>query len=100
MASRHVFRFSCPCCGKPVEVDTRSGKARAANPADKHGGKDLDALLGEHGKEQERLGSMFDEARRDQASEAERLEQLLRKAKEEAAQDEDDDRPVHPFDRE
>ena len=92
---REEFEFSCPCCGKRVELNVRSGKVRAVNPEEKKGGKGLDELLSDQRHESERLASAFDDARTDQASEAEKLDDLFREAKR-AAKD-DDRRPPHPF---
>jgi uncharacterized Zn finger protein (UPF0148 family) len=92
-----VFTFSCPCCGKLVEIDTRSGRARAARPEEAKGGRDLDSLLKGHAKEQERLADMFRSAKDQQASEAERLAKQLERAKHEAKKDKDE-RPPSIFD--
>ena len=40
--AKSVFTFPCPCCDKMVEVDTRSGKARAVRADDPEGA--LEAL--------------------------------------------------------
>jgi hypothetical protein len=93
------FTFPCPCCGKLIEVDTRSGKARAVRAEEAKGGRDLDTLLRAHGKEHERLGGLFDSARDDQKRQADQLEAKLRRAKDEAKKDKDT-RPRNPFDLE
>ena len=92
-----IFTFPCPCCGKLIEVDTRSGKARAARPEEAKGGRDLDQMLKSHGKEQQRLGDLFSSAKDQQARQAELLAEKLRAAKEEAKKDKDD-RPPNIFD--
>lgn len=88
--AENVFRFPCPCCGKPIEVDVRSGRARAANPKDKDGGRDLDDLLRAQQQEKQRLDSMFDSARGDHEKQQQRLDELLKKAKDDAKQNEDE----------
>jgi hypothetical protein len=94
-----IFTFSCPCCGKMIEVDTRSGKARAVRPDEAKGGRDLDQMLKAHSKEQERLGDLFRSASEDQQQEKDRLARQLARAKEEAKKDKDKDlRPRNPFD--
>jgi len=93
-----IFTFPCPCCGKMVEVDVRSGKARAVRADEARGGRDLDQLLKAHGREGERLGNLFDSAKADQRSEKEILETKLARAKEEARKDKDTGRPPSPFD--
>lgn len=92
-----VFSFACPCCGKSVEVDTRTGKARATKPEEKKGGGDLDALLDAQKRESDRLGDLFDAAQNSQASDLDRLEQQLKRAKKDAKNDKDE-RPPNIFD--
>ena len=94
---KSVFMFPCPCCGKSVEVDTRSGKARAVRPEEAKGKGDLDQLLDAHKHESERLADLFDSAQGRQASEADHLEEQLRRAKDEARKDKDE-RPPNIFD--
>lgn len=95
--SRSVFRFHCPCCDKLIEVDTRSGAARAVRAAEAKGGTDLDRLLSAHQQDQKRLDDLFDSAREREAQQQDLLEQQLRKAKEDAKQ-RPDERPRTPFD--
>lgn len=93
----NVFRFPCPCCGKQIEVDVRSGRARAANPKEKDGGRDLDDLLRAQQREKQRLQGVFDQARGEHEKQQERLDDLLQKAKEDAKKNEDE--PLHrPWD--
>jgi endogenous inhibitor of DNA gyrase (YacG/DUF329 family) len=94
---KDVFQFPCPCCGKSIEVNVRSGKARAVRPTEAKGGQDIDKLLDAQKQEQRRLHSMFDDARSQQSREADRLDDMLRRAKEEARQD-PDAKPPSPFD--
>lgn len=93
---KDVFQFSCPCCGKRVEVNVRSGKARAVDPKERSG-PDLDALIDEQARASERLGSMFDEAKQDQRSQADKLDRLFSEAAEDAKK-KPDERPSNPFD--
>jgi sarcosine oxidase delta subunit len=95
--TKDIFQFSCPCCGKRVEVDTRSGKARAVRPEEAKGGQSLDSLLESHKREGDRLSDVFSDARQQQQRQADRLAQELAKAKEAAKQDKDK-RPLNPFD--
>ena len=94
---KEVFQFPCPCCGKQVEVDTRSGKARAVKPEEAKGVGSLDDLLASHRKEQDRLGGTFEAAKGAQKRANESLEDALRRAKEEAKKD-PKDKPRNPFD--
>ncbi len=94
-----VFTFPCPCCNKLIEVDVRSGKARAARPDEAKGGRDLEQMLKEHGRDQKRLGDLFSSAQDLEQKRGERLEEQLRRAKEEAKKDKDS-RPRNPFDME
>jgi hypothetical protein len=95
---KDVFAFRCPCCSKHIEVNVRSGKARAAKPQDADQNKDIDTLLDVQKTEQERLGSAFDEAQRDQQRNRDRLRKLFESAKEDAKDDET--KPTNPFDLE
>ncbi len=93
---KEVFEFSCPCCGKRVELNTRNGKVRAVKFEESRSGKSFDDLVEDQKGEADRLGSMFDEARADHESQPETLDQLFTDAKE-AAKDDDDKQPPHPF---
>jgi hypothetical protein len=92
-----LFTFSCPCCGKQIEVDTRSGKARAVRPQEAKGGQSLDDLLSAQKKDQKRLADLFASAKDQQAKQSEALDAKLQRAKEEAKKDKDE-RPRNPFD--
>ena len=92
-----VFTFACPCCNKLIEVDTRSGKARAARPEEAKGGRDLDSLLKSQHKEEKRLADLFSSAKDSEAKKADQLAAQLQKAKEEAKKDKDT-RPRNIFD--
>ena len=92
-----VFTFSCPCCSKRIEVDTRSGKARAVRPEEAKGGRDLDALLDAAKRDGKRLDTLFSSAKDDVARQADALDAELRRAKEEAKKDKDD-KPRNIFD--
>jgi len=94
---KDVFQFECPCCGKTIEVNTRSGKARAADPKDSKKA-DFDKLVSEQSSASDRLGSMFDDARADQSADAKRLEGLFDRAKEKSKDDDPKGRPSNPFD--
>ena len=92
---REVFEFSCPCCGKRVELNTRNGKVRAVKIEESKKGKSFEDMVADQKNEGERLGSMFEEAREDHASRKQTLDDLFGEAKKAAA--EDDDKPPHPF---
>lgn len=92
-----VFTFPCPCCNKLIEIDTRSGKARAARPEEAKGGRDLDHLLAEQKRASQRLGDLFSSAKEQESRGAEHLDAQLRRAKEEAKKDKDE-RPPNIFD--
>jgi len=79
---RDVFEFSCPCCGKRVELNARNGKVRAVKFEESKRGKSMDDLVSDQKREGERLGSAFEEARKDQSTHKERLEDLFTDAKE------------------
>ena len=92
-----VFTFACHCCNKSIEVDTRSGKARAVRADEAKGGRNLDDLLAAQKRDQQRLTDLFDSAKDDQAKQQEALDAKLRRAKEEAKKDKDT-KPRNPFD--
>lgn len=92
-----VFTFSCPCCNKRIEVDTRSGKARAVRPEEAKGGRDLDSLLQAAKQDSRRLDDLFSSAKDSVAKQGEQLDSQLQRAKEEAKKDKDT-RPRNIFD--
>ena len=94
---KDLFVFDCPCCGKRIELDVRSGKARAVDPKEKKGAGDLDQLVKESRQEGQRLKGAFDRAKEQQAKERETLQDLFGKAVEEAKKDKDK-KPPNPFD--
>ena len=87
---KDLFVFPCPCCGKQIELDTRTGKARAAKPQDKHGQNALDDLFASQKKETQRLDDLFDQAKDGQGKQKERLDDLLKRAKDDAKKTEDE----------
>ena len=88
-----VFTFPCPCCNKMIEVDVRSGRARAVRPQEAKGGRDLDALLADHRRDADRLGDLFASAKENEARVGDQLEEKLRRAKKDP-----DDKPRNIFD--
>lgn len=92
-----VFTFPCPCCNRLIEIDTRSGRARAARPEEAKGGRDLDHLLQQQKQESQRLDDLFSGAKESEAQKADRLAAQLQRAKEEAKKDKDD-KPRNIFD--
>ncbi|MFK7742020.1 MAG: hypothetical protein AB8H80_17015 [Planctomycetota bacterium] len=94
---RHLFTFPCPCCNKMVEVDTRSGKARAVRASEQDGGKNLDDLFAAQKDDAERLDDLFSSAKDGEARSKQQREAKLRRAKKEAKKDPDTP-PTNPFD--
>ena len=95
------FEFPCPCCGKRIEFDIRTGEARAVKPSEARHGKDLDTLLSDHKQEGERLDHMFRDAERKTRKQPDRLKDLFEKAKDEVREEGDDGvKPRNPFDLE
>ena len=90
-----IHTLRCPCCGKRLEFDAKTGKARALTVAEND---DLDRLVAKQKREAERLDAVFDDARASQAKESERFDELFRKASDEARTDPDRDKPRNPFD--
>lgn len=87
---KDIYQFGCPCCGKQIEIDTRTGKARAQKPGEAKGGQDLDSLLQSQQREADRLGRQFEAAKDHQHKEQDLLGDLLKKAKEDARQSPDE----------
>ena len=96
--ARHLFRFRCPCCDKHVELDTRSGKARALKVEDSKPAGDMDKLLAQQEHESERLTDVFQEAAEDQTRHKNKLDDAFSQAFEEAKDDKE--KPPNPFDME
>jgi hypothetical protein len=92
-----VFTFDCPCCSKRIEIDTRSGKARAVRATEAKGGQDLDQLLRSQQQHQKKLDDMFRQAKHTEAQRSDALQKQLERAKDEARKDKDE-RPRNPFD--
>jgi hypothetical protein len=90
--TRHLITVSCPCCGRALEIDTRTGKARKLSVED--GG--LDALVEQQKSEAARLDQLFDGAQREEAHREEEFDRLLRDAKKKSKGD--DSKPTRPFD--
>lgn len=94
---KHLFTFPCPCCDKMIEVDTRSGKARAVRASEQGGGKSLDALFDAQKRDSERLDDLFTDAKDSESRRNETLEQQLERARREARRD-PDQKPPSIFD--
>ncbi len=95
--AKHLFTFPCPCCDKMVEVDTRSGKARAVRADEGSGGKNLDDLLSAHKHESQRLDDLFSSAQDSEQRGADDREAKLERARDEARKN-PDEKPRNPFD--
>ena len=94
---KDLFQFPCPCCGKQIEIDLRSGKARAVTATEAKGGQDLDQLVARQRRDAERLGNVFDAAKKDQRQQSQQLDDALRKAKDDAKK-QPDEKVRRPFD--
>ncbi len=95
--AKNLFTFPCPCCNKMIEINTRSGKARAVRADEKKGGTSLDDLVQAQRSDAERLGDMFSSAQDSEKRREDLLEEQLRRAKEEAKKDKGD-KPRNIFD--
>lgn len=92
------YQFDCPCCGKRIEFDPRSHRARAVQVKEGKSSKDFDALLAAQKSERERLEKAFGQAMDAQRKQREELEALLRDAKRKAKENPDEPPPLRPFD--
>lgn len=98
---KDLFEFSCPCCGKRVELNVRTGAVRAVLFEESKKGKDFDGLVADQTKESERLGDVFQNAQEVQRKQKQRLEDMLRDAKEQVKKEKDKPlKPRNPFDME
>lgn len=95
--SNAIFQFDCPCCGKRIEYDVRSHKARAVKVKEAKVSKDFDALLADQSLERKRLDSAFGQAVDAQKQEKQTLDQMFKTAKKKA-EEEPDEAPPRPFD--
>ena len=95
--TKDLYLFWCPCCGKQIELDVRTGKARAAVAAEGKHAANLDQLLSAQKKEGDRLADVFDSAKKDQKQQGKTLDKLLDKAKDEAKK-QPDEKLRRPFD--
>lgn len=97
---KDLYQFDCPCCGKRVEVNTRSGRARAVRPEERAGGGDLDALLDKHKRESDRLDDMFRDASEGARRAGKEQHERFDRAREQVEKEEPQDKPPHPFQKE
>ena len=68
----------------------------AVDPKEKDGGKDLDDLLEDHGKQAAKRDDVFQQGLQEQSRRSEALDDLFKQASEDAK---DDEGPLHrPFD--
>lgn len=95
--AKNLFTFSCPCCNKMIEVDTRSGKARAVRAEESKGGQNLEDLLNAHKHDSDRLGDLFSSAKDTEKQRDKLLDEQLQRAKREAKKDKDT-KPRNIFD--
>ncbi len=87
---KDLHQFACPCCGKQIEIDTRSGQARAVKPAEAKGGQDLDQMFKAQKRDSERLGKVFDDAKGREGQQQDALADLLKQAKQDAKKNPDE----------
>ncbi len=97
MKPKDAFRFDCPCCGKSIEVNTRSGKARAVKIEESKAGKSFEGMVEDAKGDSQRLNKLLDEAQQLHGSDSDRLEDLFKQAQKKAAEDKDE-KPRTPFD--
>jgi hypothetical protein len=95
--SSGIHQFDCPCCGKRIEFDVRSHKARAVKVKESKVSKDFDTMLADHAGERARLAGAFGSAVEAQQREKEILDQMFEAAKKKAKEDPQDD-PPRPMD--
>ena len=95
--TKNLFTFPCPCCNKMIEVDTRSGKARAVRADEQKGGQNLADLLNAHKSDSDRLGNLFLSAKNTEKNREGLLDEQLQRAKKEAKKDKDT-KPRNIFD--
>jgi hypothetical protein len=93
---KDLYKFPCPCCGKKIEIDVRTGRARAVSTGS-DGDNPFGDLLSAQKRDQERLGEAFDSARQRQIKQQEELDRKLEQAKEDA-RDAPDEEVRRPFD--
>lgn len=95
--SNAIHRFDCPCCGKRIEFDVRSQKARAVKVTESRVSKDFDTLLADQTAEKARLEGAFGSAIEAQKRQGNALDAMFEDAKRRAKEDPEDD-PPRPMD--
>ena len=93
---KDLHRFRCPSCRESLEFDARSKKARALK-VDTSDENKLDELMGQQQNEDQRLGDAFSDAAKAQSGQADKFDDMLSQAMEDAKDDEDL-KPRNPFD--
>lgn len=94
---KDLYQLDCPCCGKRIEINTRSGRARAMRPEERLGGGDLDTLLDKHKREAERLDDMFRDANETAKRARTEQQKLFDRAREQIDQEDPKGPPPNPF---
>ncbi len=95
--ARSFITTDCPCCGKRIEINPKTGRARAVRVEDAADGKGMDDLIKMAQNEGDRLDSLLDRAKGEQGDDAARLEDMFGIAKDKA-EDEPNEKPRSPFD--
>ncbi len=95
--ARSFITTDCPCCGKRIEINPKTGRARAVQIEDAMGGKGMDDLIDMAKNEGSRLDNLLGRAKDEQSDDAARLEDMFGIAKDKA-EDEPNEKPRNPFD--
>lgn len=90
----------CPDCGSDLVVDVATGEVlfhkKKKGPI--AGGKDFDSLFADMDEQKARAEQLFEREQAAQKDRSRLLEEKFDEAFRRASEDEDDDRPVRPFD--
>lgn len=99
--ANQTIRFRCPCCAKMLRLDPATGVATEVNAAEEaktRAESEIDDLVTQQQREQERLGDAFSRAAQDTAKQSGKLDDLFDQALRDAKDEDDDVRPPNPFD--
>ena len=90
----------CPDCGSDLVVDVATGEVlfhkKKKGPI--AGGKDFDSLFADMDQQKARAEQLFEREQAAQKDRSRLLDAKFREALERASEDDDDERPMRPFD--
>jgi hypothetical protein len=97
--SKHLT-VQCPCCDALLVVDAATAAVISHREAERQpaGGKTLESLFAHHDEEKDRRESLFEREVASMKDKDRLLEEKFQEAMRRVEEEDDDSRPVRPFD--